>query len=74
MACVDCKDDCRQGRDCPHRVSYDLTFVIKWIIGVISMALFPFILVLGALYCIIYAIPVTIGGWIYEFVKKTTSK
>jgi hypothetical protein len=21
MACIDCKGDCRQGRDCPHRLT-----------------------------------------------------
>jgi hypothetical protein len=22
MACKDCNDECRQGRDCPHRLTY----------------------------------------------------
>lgn len=74
MACEDCKDDCRQGRDCPHQVSYDLTFVIKWIIGVISLALFPFILIIGVILSVFYYIPVTVGGWIYDGIKKATNK
>jgi hypothetical protein len=24
MSCKDCTDDCRQGRDCPHRKSFDV--------------------------------------------------
>lgn len=70
MSCKDCDDMCRQGRDCPNRVTYEMTFVIKWILGVLSLALFPFALVIGVLVCIFYYIPVTIGGWVYDFVRK----
>jgi hypothetical protein len=70
MACIDCNDNCRQGRDCPHRTQYELTFVIKWLLGIVSLALFPFALVLGVIVCMIYYIPVTIGGWVYDFVKR----
>ena len=70
MGCPDCKDDCRQGRDCPNRVEYELTFLIKWMVGIGALALFPFALIIGVIVCIIYYIPVTVGGWVYDFFKK----
>lgn len=38
MTCQDCTDDCRQGRDCPHRKVFKMTdkfkvWVIAWVIG-----------------------------------------
>lgn len=38
MTCQDCTDDCRQGRDCPHRKVFQMTdkfkvWVIAWVIG-----------------------------------------
>jgi hypothetical protein len=36
MACIDCKDDCRQGRDCPHRTTIDFGKIWKWIIETIT--------------------------------------
>jgi hypothetical protein len=74
MSCKDCNDDCRQGRDCPNRVTYELSFLIKWFIGVISIGLFPFVLVIGVIVSIFYYIPVTVGGWIYDAIKKATDK
>ena len=26
MSCPECKDDCRQGRDCPHRKDFNLDY------------------------------------------------
>lgn len=71
MGCKDCTDDCRQGRDCPNAVTYNLwPGVIKWVIGMFSIALFPFILVIGAAFCVVYYIPISVGGWIYDFCLK----
>lgn len=72
MGCPDCNEMCRQGRDCPNRVQYELTFVWKWLIGLGVLGLFPFALVIGCIVCIIYYIPVTVGGWIYDWVKGKT--
>lgn len=74
MSCNDCNDMCRQGRDCPNRVTYDVSFIPKWIIGVITIGLFPFVLAIGMIISIIYYIPVTVGGWVYDFVMIVYNK
>ena len=47
-----------------------LEIFFKWIIGVGVIALLPFVLPIGAAIAIVYYIPKTIGGWIYELIKK----
>lgn len=71
MACNDCKDDCRQGRDCPNAVTYDLwPGVIKWFIGMGLLVFFPLIIIVGTAICLVYYIPMAIGGWVYDFILK----
>jgi hypothetical protein len=31
MSCPECKDDCRQGRDCPHRKSFNVDHYYRFI-------------------------------------------
>lgn len=47
-----------------------LTNLIKWVIGVAILILIPVILPIGAALAIVYYIPVTIGGWIYNWIMK----
>lgn len=35
MSCVDCKGDCRQGRDCPHDKPFEFGKIWKWILKTI---------------------------------------
>jgi hypothetical protein len=41
----------------------------RWVVGVILLFLFPFLVPLAVIWAIIYKIPVTIGGWIFELLE-----
>jgi hypothetical protein len=41
----------------------------RWVVGVILLFLFPFILPLAVIWALVYKIPVTIGGWIFQLLE-----
>ncbi len=44
--------------------------ILKWVLGVLCLFLIPFVLPIAAVVAIVYYIPVTIGGWIMDLMKK----
>jgi hypothetical protein len=36
MSCKDCKDECRQGRDCPNNKPIEFRKIWKWILKTIT--------------------------------------
>jgi hypothetical protein len=39
----------------------------KWLVGAILLFLFPFLVPLFVIWALVYKIPVTIGGWIFDW-------
>jgi hypothetical protein len=44
--------------------------LLQWLIGMAVIMLIPFVFPIAALLAVFYYIPVTIGGWIYNWIAK----